>query len=168
MRILGAVMVVGGALALGSGAAPSATPLSRCGVSQVRHVPRNGWMVVGTGPVSLALVGGTRRAQLDISQSQPDKHGWRGQKTPWFVPKTYRGLVTVTARRIDRVGQVRLAYVHGQHLRKLVFGHKKLKLNPVGRFYFLPAAALFRSTGCYAFHVSGPRFSERLVVRVVA
>jgi hypothetical protein len=161
-------MVVGGALALGSGAAPSATPLSRCGVSQVRHVPRNGWMVVGTGPVSLALVAGTRRAQLDISQSQPDKHGWRGEKTPWFVRKTYRGSVTVTARRIDRVGQVRLAYVDGQHLRKLVFGPDKLKLNPVGRFYFLPSAALFRSTGCYAFHVSGRRFSERLVVRVVA
>jgi hypothetical protein len=161
-------MVVGGALALGPGAAPSAIPLSRCGVSQVRHVPGNGWMVAGTGPVSLGLVGRPRRAQLDISQSQPDKQGWRGEKTPWFVRKTYRGSVTVTARGIDRPGQVRLAYVYGQHLRKLVFGQNKLKLNPVGSFYFLPSETLFRSTGCYAFHVSGRSFSERLVVRVVA
>lgn len=125
-------------------------------------------MVVGAGPVSLALVGGTRRAQIDIAQSEPDRQDWRGQKAPLLVRKTYRGSVTVTARRIDRPGQVRLAYVDGQHLRKLAFGHNELKLNPVGRFYFVPSSALFRSTGCYAFHVSGHRFSERLVVRVVA
>lgn len=162
--------MVGGALALGTGVAPPASALSRCGVSQVRSFDVSGtqWMVVGRGPVSLALVGFARRAEIDIAQSQPDKLGWRGQKAPWMVRNTYRGPVSVTARRIDRPGQVRLAFGYGQHLRKLVFGYKELQSNPVDRFFMMPSEALFRSAGCYAFDVSGRSFSEHLVVRVVA
>jgi hypothetical protein len=167
-RTLGVVVVVGAAFAFGSGVAPSAVPLSRCDVSQVRHVARVGWVVVGAGPVRLGLVQ-TRRAEISIAQSVTDRRGWRGQKTPWYVPKIYGGSVTIIARRIDRPGQARFAFGYGQHLRKLVIGHNSLMLNPVGQFYFAaPAATLFRSSGCYAFHVSGRRFSERLVVRVVA
>lgn len=159
-------MVVGG-VTLGSSAAPSALPLSQCGVSQVRHVARVGWVVVGAGPVSLGLIQ-TRHAVVSIAQSVPDRQGWRGQKTPWFVPKTYRGYVTVAAHRIDGRSPVRFAFGYGQHLRNLVFGGSRLRANPAGHFFFVPSATLFRSTGCYAFHVSGRRFSERLVVRVVA
>ena len=160
--------MVGAGFAFGSGPAPSALSTSRCGVSQVQHIARVGWVVVGAGPVRLGLVQ-TRRAEISIAQSEPDRQGWRGQKTPWYVPKIYRGSVTVTARRIDRPGQVRFAFGYGQHLRKLVIGHNMLALNPVGAFYFAaPSASLFRSRGCYAFQVSGRRFSERLVVRVVA
>jgi hypothetical protein len=165
---LGLVFALVGAFAFGSGTAPSANPLSRCGVSQVRHISRVGWVVVGAGPVRLGLFQ-TRRAKISIAQSVPDRQGWRGEKTPWYVPKVYRGSVTVNAQRIDRPGQVRFAFGYGQHLRKLVFDRKGLMLNPVGPFYFaMPSASLFRSAGCYAFHVSGRGFSERLVVRVVA
>ncbi len=166
-RTLALVLAVFGALAFGLGAAPLASPLSRCGVSQVRHIARVGWVVVGTGPVRLGLFQ-TRRAEISIAQSVPDRQGWRGEKTPWYVPKVYRGSVTVTAQRIDRPGQIRFAFGYGQHLRKLVFDRNGLMRNPVGPFYFaMPSASLFRSAGCYAFHVNGRSFSERLVVRVV-
>ena len=166
--MLGAVIAVGAALTLGSGTAPSAIPLSRCGVSQpMRHVRSLGTLIAGSGPVLLAMVGGQDRARISIAHSDPDKLGWRGEKTPWLVRTTYQGPVTVTARRVDRPGQVRLAFVYGQHLRKLAFARDNVGL-PAHGFYLLPSAALFRSTGCYAFHVSGRRFSERLVVRVVA
>jgi hypothetical protein len=164
---LGLVLVVVGGFTFGSRAVSSALPLSECDVSQVRHVARVGWVVVGNGPVSLGLVQ-TRRAEISIAQSVRDRQGWRGQKTPWFVPKTFRGYATVTARRIDGSGPGRFAFGFGQHLRKLVFGGSRLKRNPVGRFYFVPSATLFRRIGCYAFHVSGRGFSQRLVVRVVA
>lgn len=160
------VLMVGAGFAFGSGPAPSALSTSRCGVSQVQHIARVGWVVVGAGPVRLGLFQ-TRRAEISIAQSEPDRKGWRGQKTPWYVPKIYRGSVTVTARRIDRPGQVRFAFGYGQHLRKLAFTRDNVH-PPVAGFYLLPSAALFRSTGCYAFNVSGRRFSERLVVRVVA
>ena len=164
---LGAVIAVGVALALGPGVAPSAIAPSRCGVSQVRHVPHIGWMVVGDGPVSLGLVGGQRRARISIAQSVRDKQGWRAQKTPWLVRRAYRGPVTVTARRIDGPGQVRLAKVYGQHLRRLAFARDNVS-PPTHGFYLLPSGALFRSTGCYAFDVSGRHYFERLIVRVVA
>jgi hypothetical protein len=136
-------------------------------VSQVRHVPHVGWIVVGDGPVSLGLVGGQRRARISIAQSVRDKQGWRAQKTPWLVRRAYRGPVIVTARRIDGPGQVRLAYVYGQHLRRLAFARDNVS-PPTHGYYLLPSGALFRSTGCYAFDVTGRHFSERLVVRVVA
>jgi hypothetical protein len=122
---------------------------------------------MGDGPVSLALVGGQRRARISIAQSEPDSQGWRGQKTPWLVRKSYRGRITVTARRIDRSGRVRFAFVYGQHLRTLRFDTDD-RTPPIGGYYGLPSATLFRSTGCYAFRVTGRRFAERLVVRVVA
>jgi hypothetical protein len=136
------VLVVSAVFALRSEVAPSAS-LSGCDVSQVRHIARVGWIVVGAGPVKLGLMR-TRRAEISIARSVPDRQGWRGQKTPWYVPKIYHGSVTVTARRIDRPGQVRFAFGYGQHLRRLVIGHSGLERNPVGRFYFgVPAASLF-------------------------
>ena len=124
-------------------------------------------MVVGDGPVALGLVGGQRQARISIAHAVSDKQGWRGQKTPWLVRKGYRGPIIVTAKRIDRPGQVRFALVYGQHLRKLTYAQDDR--NPPTHGYFgLPSATLFRSTGCYAFRLTGRSFAERLVVRVVA
>lgn len=147
--------------------APPSNPLSTCGKSQPVQVgSAQQTLVVGHGPVLLVAVAGHGQARLSIAHSAPDKLGWRGQKTPWLVRTSYRGPVTVTAHRIDRPGKVRLAYVYGQHLPKLVFPHDNYA-PPVNGYYGLPSDALFRSTGCYAFNVSGRGFAERLVVRVV-
>lgn len=130
----------------------------------MRGVPQE--VVEGNGPALLMEVGGAHGSRISIAGSSPDTLGWRGQKTPWLVRKEYRGPITVTAGRIDRPAQVRFALVHGQHLRSLVFGRDD-RNPPLHGYYDLPSAALFRSTGRYAFTVSGGGFRERLVVRVV-
>ena len=151
------------------GAAASTTRLSTCGDSQrLRQV--QGYrekLLAGGGPVLLMLVGGERRPRISIAQSPTDKLGWRGQKTPWLVRRSYRGPLAITARRIDRPGQVRFALGYGQHLRRLAYSHDDYA-RPAHGFYGLPSTTLFRSTGCYAFHLTGKSFTERLVVRVVA
>lgn len=124
-------------------------------------------LVAGDGPVLLIPIGGHGRARISLAHSLPDKLGWRGQKTPWLVRKSYRGPISVTARRIDSSGQVRFALVYGQHLRKLTYAEDD-RSPPVHGYYGLPSATLFRTTGCYAFRVSGRDFAERLVIRVVA
>ena len=167
--VLGGSLVVGLGGAPGPAAAPLATRPSTCGDSQpLRQV--QGYrekLVDGDGPVLLMLVGGQRRARISIAQSLPDKLGWRGQKTPWLVRKSYSGPLTITASWIDRPGQVRFAIGYGEHLRTLAY-RRDDQARPSHDYYALPSTTLFRSTGCYAFHLTGRSFAERLVVRVVA
>jgi hypothetical protein len=165
----GGSLLVGLAAAAGQGAAAGPARLATCGDSQPMRDVR-GYrekLVVGDGPVLLIPIGGHGRPRISIAQSVRDRLGWRGQKTPWLVQKSYRGPVAVTAKRIDRAGQVRFALVYGQHLRKLTYPEDD-RNPPVHGYYGLPSATLFRSTGCYAFRVTGRNFAERLVVRVVA
>lgn len=72
----------------------------------------------------------------------------------------------MTASRIDRPGQVRFGHTYGQHLRKLTFTRDD-RNPPVHGYYGLPSDTLFRSTGCYAFRVTGRGFKEHLVILVV-
>lgn len=125
-----------------------------------------GEMVEGAGPVLLMEVGGERGSRISLAGAAADKLGWRGQKTPWLARTNYRGPIVVTAKRIDGVGPVRFARVYGQHLRKLVFNRDD-RNRPIHGYYPLPSATLFRSTGCYTFHISGSSFKERLLVRVI-
>jgi hypothetical protein len=172
-RLLLAAALSGSLVGLGGtpvlGAAASTTRLPTCGDFQrLRQV--HGYretLLAGDGPVLLMLVGGERRPEISIARSPTDKLGWRGQKTPWLVRMTYRGPLTITARRIDRPGQVRFALGYGQHLRKLAYPHDDYA-RPDHGFYGLPSTTLFRSAGCYAFHLAGRSFTERIVVRVVA
>lgn len=108
----------------------------------------------------------TARLSDQHSHSPPDKLGWRGEKTPWLVRKSYRGRIAVTARRIDRPSPVRFGHVYGQHLRKLIFSSDDGN-PPLHGYYALPSDTLFRSTGCYAFQIRGRGFTEHLVVRAV-
>jgi hypothetical protein len=121
-------------------------------------------MNVGSAPVP-----GT----LDISQSLVDDKGFRGQKTPWLVRASYRGLVLIRAARIDGARTpVGLAKVYGQHLSELRFrtgesnGARGRVEGLPGRYRFLVSSAGFRAPGCYAFQIDGLSFSSVIVIRV--
>lgn len=120
-------------------------------------------MNVGSAPVP-----GT----IDISLSQVDNKGWRGQKTPWIVPATYRGPVLIRGRRIGHPGEMRFAKGYGDHLDELRFrtgesnGVRGRIQGLPGRYRLLASATLFRAPGCYAFQIDGASFSSVLVMRV--
>jgi hypothetical protein len=164
--VLVSAAVLVSALSVGHETAASAGAVS-CVAQPVMHLPGFPEQVVyGDGPAVLVEVGGERGARISIAQSTPDNEGWRGQKTPWLVRDSYHGPLTITGRRVDREGEVRFARGYGQHLRTLTF--ERDDRNPaVHGYYELPAEALFRSPGCYAFQATGNGFQERLVVRVI-
>ena len=165
-RLVVAGLLLGVLFAVAWERSPRAASATDCGAAQREvRLPGTRHALEGSGPVLLEL-SGDHGARLSIAQSVADRLGWRGQKTPWLVRKSYRGPVVVTARRIDRRGQVRFAYVYGQHLRELDFSRDD-RSPPVRGFYELPSDSLFHSSGCYAFRVTGKQFRERLVVRVV-
>jgi hypothetical protein len=109
---------------------------------------------------------------IDISLSQVDGKGWRGQKTPWLVPAPYRGPVLIRGTRIDRSGETRFAKGYGDHLHELRFrtgesNGARTRINGLpGRYRLLASATLFRGGGCYAFQVDGLSFSAVIVMRV--
>jgi hypothetical protein len=147
---------------------PASAPSSVCGVVQpVGHVAGlREEVVIGGGPAMLMEVAGERGAKISIARSTADSEGWRGQKTPWLVRKSYRGPIMVTASSLEHAREVRFAHVYGQHLTTLSFARDD-RNRPVNGYYELPSDTLFRSTGCYAFRVTGRGFTEHLVVRVV-
>jgi hypothetical protein len=108
---------------------------------------------------------------IDLSQSPPDSDGWRGQKTPWLLPRSYRGPVLVRAARIDVKGTIALAKVHGDHLQELRYasgfsnGYRDRTNGFNGNYRFLAATVLLRTPGCYAFQVDGTTFSAVIVMR---
>jgi hypothetical protein len=158
--------VLAGALSIGQETAASTGSVS-CPAQAVMHLPGVPEEVVyGGGPAILMEVGGESGARISIARSAPDSEGWRGQKFPWLVRDSYRGPLTITGRRVDRAGEVRFAHGYGQHLRRLTFPRDD-RNPPVHGYYVLPAAALFRSAGCYAFKAAGEGFQEHLVLRVV-
>jgi hypothetical protein len=62
----------------------------------------------GRGPAFLLGVGGAPSGVIDISQSQVDAQGWRGQKTPWAVrwPLVVSAVVTLALGAVS-VGSAR-------------------------------------------------------------
>jgi hypothetical protein len=123
-------------------------------------------MVTGRGPVYLQNVGGAAIGVV-VSGSQEDRLGYRGQKTPWLVRRSYRGPILVRGRRIDGQGELRLARGYGEHLRELRWpAGLDQSLSP-GSLRFLASTTLVRSSGCYGFQLDGLRFSETIVVRDV-
>jgi len=102
---------------------------------------------------------------IDISQSQTDALGWRGQKTPWAVRWRYQGRVLIRGQRIDEVGPVRFAVGYGQHLKELRWPAGR-SVHPKGAYRFWAAGTLFRSPGCYAFQADGTSFSTVVVMHV--
>jgi hypothetical protein len=122
--------------------------------------------LIGRGPSYLIGVGGAG-ATINIDGSVRDKLGWYGQKTPWFIRRTYNGPILVRGRRIDRRGEVRLAYGYGQHLRELYWKADADQGSPPDpNFRFLASETLVRRPGCYAYQVDGASFSRIIVVRV--
>lgn len=143
-----------------------------CPTSTTRQLGK--WTFSVAAPVYLQNVGSAPvPGTIDISQSLADDKGWRGQKTPWLVPASYRGPVLIRAARIDATGpSVALAKGYGDHLAELRFrsgesnGARGRIQGLPGRYRFLASSALFRSEGCYAFQVDGLSFSSVVVVRV--
>jgi hypothetical protein len=144
------------------GACPT-TPTKQLGQGIFSHAAPVYLQNVGSAPVP-----GT----IDISLSQVDAKGWRGQKTPWIVPATYRGPVLIRGRRIDRPGVMRFAKGYGDHLDELRFrtgessGVRGRIQGLPGRYRLLASATLLRAPGCYAFQVDGASFSSVIVMRV--
>jgi hypothetical protein len=122
--------------------------------------------VVGTGPVLLMEVGGTTGSRIDVRQSQSDESGWYGQKTPWLVPKSYRGALLIRGRRLDGTTGVRFAFVYGDH-RLNLWWPTVPRRNRVGGYFALASSVLVRRAGCYGFQLDGTSFSERIVVKVI-
>lgn len=112
-------------------------------------------------------VGGATGAKIDISKSQPDATGWRGQKTPWLVSRAYQGPLLIRGRRLDSSTGVRFALGYGDHRMRL-FWSRVPRRNIVSGYLGIPSAVLVRRAGCYGFQIDGSSFSERLVVRVVS
>ncbi len=111
-------------------------------------------------------VGDSPAGVISIERSAADALGWRGQKTPWFVSRAYKGPMLVRAARIDGSIPVQFAKVYGQHLRELRF--KAGENNGVqGSWRFLASATLFRETGCYSFQIDGTTFSRVVTMLVV-
>lgn len=145
-----------------NGACPT-TPTKQLGQGTYSYAAPVYLQNVGSAPVP-----GT----IDISLSQVDDKGWRGQKTPWLVPATYRGPVLIRGTRIDRSGELRFAKGYGDHLGELRFrtgesnGARGRIQGLPGRYRLLASAALFRTAGCYAFQIDGTSFSSVIVMRV--
>jgi len=127
------------------------------------------------GPaVYLESVGRTAEVGvIDVTQSPPDTDGWRRQKTPLLLPRSYRGPVLVRAARIDAQGTIALAKVHSDHLQELRYatgfsnGYRDRSYGMNGSYRFLAATTLLRTPGCYAFQVDGTTFSAVIVMRVI-
>ena len=108
---------------------------------------------------------------IDVTQSPPDSDGWRRQKTPLLLPRSYRGPVLVRAARIDAQGVIELAKVHTDHLQELRYptgfsnGFRDRSYGLNGNYRFLAATTLLRTAGCYAFQVDGTSFSTVIVMR---
>jgi hypothetical protein len=139
------------------------TPTKQLGQATFSHGASVYLQNVGSAPVP-----GT----IDISLSHVDDKGWRGQKTPWLVPATYRGPVLIRGRRIDRPGEMRFAKGYGEHLDELRFrtgesnGVRGRIQGLPGRYRLLASTTLFRAPGCYAFQIDGATFSSVIAVRV--
>jgi hypothetical protein len=119
----------------------------------------------GASPVFLMSVGNANAGTIPVLQSDPDALGWLGQKTPWFVERSYTGPLLIRGGRVDEPGPVRFAKVYGQHLSELRF--RTGENNGIaGSFRFLASTSLFRASGCYAFQVDGTSFSKVIVMRV--
>jgi hypothetical protein len=101
-----------------------------------------------------------------LSRFCPDPAGWLGQKTPWFVERSYTGPLLIRGRRLDKPGPVRFAIAEGQHLSELRF-RAGASNGTQGAFRTLASASLFRALGCYGFQVDGTSFSKVIVMRVV-
>lgn len=145
---------------------PQLAPDAGCPVSRGRQIP--GWQgqtLNGRGPAFLVGVGNAPAGVIDISQSETDAQGWRGQKTPWAVRWRYQGPVLIRGGRIDQSGAVRFAKGYGQHLKELRWpAHRSVA--PKGAYRVEASATLFRSPGCYAFQADGTSFSTVVVMQV--
>jgi hypothetical protein len=131
------------------------------------------WTLSVAAPVYLEDVGSAPvPGTIDLSLSQVDDNGWRGQKTPWLLPSSYRGPVLIRGARIDRSGEMRFAKGYGDHLGELRFrtgesnGARGRVQGLPGRYRFLASSTLFRAPGCYAFQIDGMSFSAVIVMRV--
>lgn len=110
-------------------------------------------------------VGASPSGVISIDQSVTDSLGWRGEKTPWFIARTYSGPLLIRGARIDGAGPIRFAKGYGQHLRELRFAARENN-GIEGKWRFLASASLFRVKGCYAFQVDGTTFSRVVTMRV--
>ena len=141
-------------------ASGGACPLVRSALATASGQPLN-----GRGPAFLMSVGAAPSGVISIDQSVTDSLGWRGQKTPWFIARTYVGPLLIRGARIDGTGPIRFAKGFGQHLRELRFAAGENN-GIEGRWRFLASASLFRVKGCYAFQVDGTTFSRVVTMRV--
>jgi hypothetical protein len=120
----------------------------------------------GRGRAFLVGVGGAPPGTIDIARSKIDSQGWRGQKTPWAVRRSYNGPILIRGQRIDGDGQVKFAIGYGQHLAELRWPAGRSVLSKAYAYRFWASATLFRAPGCYAFQADGTSFSTVVVMRV--
>lgn len=88
----------------------------------------------------------------------------RGLKVLWAVAPAYRGPVLVRGDRLDRPGIMRFQEVEGDPITP------SLRMPPRGRdrgWLYYPSSIRIAGTGCYAFHVEGTSFTDRIVFEVV-
>lgn len=147
---------------------PKLSPGQRCPLSPALKGTNNQFLN-GRGPAYLIGIAHVPRGVIDISQSGRDSLGWRGQKTPWAVDRTYEGPLLIRARRLDRQGAVRFARSYGEHLKELFWDAGVDQGAPPNPGYRLLASeTLFRSAGCYGYQVDGLTFSRVVAVRTSA
>jgi hypothetical protein len=142
---------------------PAVATGAACHVTGGKRLP--GWVRNGSGPAFLMGVGNAPPGVIDISESQADAQGWRGQKTPWAVRRRYRGPVLIRGERIDEAGVVKFALGYGQHLSELRWPAGRSVISG-GAYRWWASATLFRAPGCYAFQADGTSFSKVVVMRV--
>jgi hypothetical protein len=133
---------------------------ARCPAARAAEMA-GGQVINGRDPVLLFGVGGAPAGVIALGHA--DAKGWRGAKTPWLVPLTYRGPILVRGVRIDRPGPVRFGLDHRAELR---YSSGEDNGTAAGR-RFLASGSFFRSAGCYAFQVDGIPFTRVIVMRVV-
>lgn len=147
---------------------PHVVPGHRCPTAPGARVI-DGQALNGVSPAFLVGAPATPAGVISLAQSATDSFGWRSQKTPWQIARTYNGPILIRGARIDRPGSVRFAEGDGQHLRDLRFasGANYALPHHLDQWRLLPFATLFRTKGCYAFQVDGTTFSHIVTMRVV-
>jgi hypothetical protein len=147
---------------------PHVAPGHRCPTALTARTV-DGQALNGVSPAFLVGAPAAPAGVISLAQSATDSLGWRSQKTPWQIARSYNGPILIRGARIDQPGAVRFAFGNGQHLHELRFaiGANYALPHHLDQWRLLPFATLFRAKGCYAFQVDGTTFSHVVTMRVV-
>jgi hypothetical protein len=140
---------------------PLLEPDEDCPRSEVGDAIEGVAQTYGEGPVYATL--GTWDATISLAETGgPGPGDWYYVKVLWSVEGDYDGVVVVRGRQLDGAGAILFApdehEPSGQHLTALAF--------PAGtgtNARHFPTAVLLYQTGCYAFQIDGPDFTDVIV-----